>query len=722
MNADLVPALTAAGCGSALLGGILAYEHKRDEAMRRSRVRLSLRFPARLDPLRAFAALDGLGGLAYTNELIFETTARAGAIEHALLVPKAVRSSATATLAGVIPSLRISEAPELEKKVVAVALRLFVPTPSLLTTDNAVETSRALLSGLAVLRESEEIVLRFAVRPGAPRRWRAPAEPDAHAREIERAWRKKTAGGGFSVCGLVLVRVETIVRARELASHIESVLASRRGLAGSIRVTRERGNRTLASLPKTTRTSGWLSSEELLPLLSWPLGDEPATNVAIGSRELLVPAHVARSGRVLFIGRDAGGERPVALDAIAARHHMAVIGPSGVGKSVLLARAILADIEAGYGGVVIDPKADLVETILSRVKREHAERVVVLDPGDSRPIPGVAMLAGGDPDARADVLTGALKAIFAEVWGVRSDFYGRLGIRTLSEIPGATLADLGRLFYEEPYRRQAISRLSDPFLLSAWASYDTLSPGAKAEHIQAPMARVLSLLSRPRVRAVVASADPKLDIARLLAERRWLLISLAPGAVGEAGASLIGAALMYVVWSAIESRVKLAPEGRHPIFIYVDELATIANGVPFGIELLAERARGLGAGLTVALQTLGRIPEPTRSALTGNLATLVSFRAGAKEAPGLARELPPLTADDLAALGRFEVAARVASGAGAAVSVVTGHTEPLPPETGMAEVIRDASAARYGPQEYQPSASPEPAEDGTPLGAERRQP
>jgi hypothetical protein len=37
------------------------------------------------------------------------------------------------------------------------------------------------------------------------------------------------------------------------------------------------------------------------------------------------------------------------------------------------------------------------------------------------------------------------------------------------------------------------------------------------------------MLARPRVRAVIASANPKIDIGRLLAERRFLLVSLAPG-------------------------------------------------------------------------------------------------------------------------------------------------------------------------------------------------
>jgi hypothetical protein len=404
---------------------------------------------------------------------------------------------------------------------------------------------------------------------------------------------------------------------------------------------------------------------------------------------------------------------------------MAVIGPSGVGKSVLLARAVLSDIEHGYAGAVIDPKADLIDAILDRVKPEHAERIVVLDPGDTtRPIPGIAVLSGGDPDSRADVLTGTLKAIFGSAWGVRSEFYGRLAIRTLSEIEGASLADMGRLFYEEPYRRAAVARLRDPFLLSSWQAYEGLSDAAKAEHVQAPMARVMTLLSRPKVRAVLASPEPKLDIPQLFRERKWLLVSLAPGVLSEAGAALVGSATMYAIWSAIEARVALPPEKRHPIFLYVDELATLTNGLPFGFELLAERARGLGAGLTVALQTLGRIGEPTQSALVGNLATICSFRAGAKEAPRLAMEFPGLAAADLQALGRFEVAARVGTGSGSAVSVVTGRTEPLGPPTGQAEAIRDASARRYGTSPEPAAPPPAPVapgedEDGE-LGSRRR--
>src|ERR1019366_7250961 len=111
-----------------------------------------------------------------------------------------------------------------------------------------------------------------------------------------------------------------------------------------------------------------------------------------------------------------------ALSPEAATHHVAVIGPSGVGKSVLLANSILSDIAAGHAGVLIDPKGDLLDTILDRIAPGSAEagRIVVLDAGDdTRPVAGLDVLHGKDPDARADVLIRTLKSLVPE-WGIRS--------------------------------------------------------------------------------------------------------------------------------------------------------------------------------------------------------------------------------------------------------------------------------------------------------------
>jgi hypothetical protein len=99
LNGEL-PLVAAGSGGAAMLAGMYLYERRRDEAMRRSRVRLGLRFPAGLEPLRAFAALDGLSGLPYTGELVAELTAREGCIGHALWVPAGTASSARSILTG----------------------------------------------------------------------------------------------------------------------------------------------------------------------------------------------------------------------------------------------------------------------------------------------------------------------------------------------------------------------------------------------------------------------------------------------------------------------------------------------------------------------------------------------------------------------------------------------------------------------------------------------
>lgn len=698
MNADLTPAFIAAGSGSALLSGIWLHEHQRNAAMRASRVRFSMRFPIGLEPSQALAALDGLSGLSYTTELVAEVVAGEGSITHFLWVPAAVRSSVESTLTGVIPSLRITEAPPSPAHAATVALKVFIATPSVLAIENAAAASRALLSGVANLRSGESVVLRLALRPESARRRREPENPDAREREIGRAWRRKTSTPGFTTAGLVVIRSPKIGRARELAAHIESVLRSRKGLAGGIRVTRERGNRTLASTPRTTRTSGWLSTSELLAFTGWPLGPDVAVpGVEVGaSRQLLAPRSVPREGRRLFIGRDSSGERPVALSADAARLHMAVVSPTGGGKSTLLLRCILDDLAGGYGGVLLDPKNDLVSDLLDRIPPEHADRVVVLDPSTSGPVPGLDLLGSGDPDVRTEVVLSALRGIYKDAWGVRIDSYLRLGLRTVIALENPVLSDWMRLYTDRELRRTAVARLHDPILAAQWRTYEeSLSAAEQFQHIAPALSRITTLLSRPALRNIINQSEPKLSIPRLLAERKWLLVALSP-TLGESANDLLSAIVGYLVWTAIEQRVSLPAPQRHPVFFYCDELHSLH--LPVGLEVFLERSRGLGCGVVASMQGLARLSDSVRNSLLGNVSSLIALKAtGHEEAARIARELPGLQASDIQGLARFECAARInTGGAGGGTAIITGRTEGPPPLTGQAAVIRALTAERYG--------------------------
>lgn len=715
----LAPALVAAGGGSAMLAGIYAHERRRDEAMRASRVRVSVRFPTGLEPSRAFAALDALAGLPLGTEVIAEVAAREGCIAHALWVPVSVRASVEASLRGVIPSLRASEEPFESGGRATVALRLFVPTPAILQAEGAEAVSRALLVGLAGLGDGEQVIVRWALRAGGPRRMPSREPQTLVEKELDRAWRRKVMAPGMRASGLVLVRAGGVARARVLAGHVENVLRTRRGQAGVIRVTRERGNRSLASLPRTSYTSGWLTSAELLGLTGWPLGADVAAGVLAGGRELAVPGWVPREGRRLFVGRDAasGAERPVALSVAAASRHLAVFGGTGSGKSSLLGRIVLSALAAGHGGLVLDPK-DLAEELADRVPPELADRVVRLDPAAAGPAVGLDLFGAGDPYFRSDVILSVLRAI-STGWGPRIETHARLGLMTVAALERPVLTDWLRLYRDPAFRRQAIDRLDDPYLVGEWRSFEeSLSAAEQFQHTAPAISRINNLLARPALRRTLSQREAKLNVAQLLEEGRWLLVSVNSGAIGEPAARLLGAIVVYLAWTAIEARVALPPVLRRPIVLALDELGALAS-LPVGLEAFFERARSMNCSVIAASQTTAQLPESLRSAILGNVGSLVSFTAGHEEASRLARELPGLSASDVMALGRFEVAARVATAEGHAI--VTGRTEPLPPLTGQARVIRERSIRDYGQADvHEPASPPTEEASGGQIGSGRR--
>jgi hypothetical protein len=266
MKDALIPSVMAMAGGSSLMGAIWLHERRREEAMRSSRQRLALCFPNRFDPIQAKAMLSNLSGLPDHVELIAETIATRDGISHALSVPAEVRAPATSILSSILPGRRTESVPVLRGSA-SLAIRLYIPTPSLFRVDEAEAAVRAMLGGLAALGPGETVVVRWAIRTTVPR-YQPPREvPAGPAREIDAAWRRKLNNPGFQVSGLVLVKADGIARARELASHITSIYSARRDLAGQIRTTAERSGRRLMSLPAANRRSGTLTAAELLPLL-----------------------------------------------------------------------------------------------------------------------------------------------------------------------------------------------------------------------------------------------------------------------------------------------------------------------------------------------------------------------------------------------------------------------------------------------------------------------
>ncbi|MCA1835662.1 MAG: DUF87 domain-containing protein, partial [Actinobacteria bacterium] len=142
-----------------------------------------------------------------------------------------------------------------------------------------------------------------------------------------------------------------------------------------------------------------------------------------GARAIAPPPGIASPGPdAKPIGiTDTGHPRPVALRVPDARHHLHVLGATGSGKSTLLAAMALADVDAGRGIVLIDPKGDLVTDLLSRLPRSASDRLVLFDAhGRTRP-PCLNPLDGEDTDLVVDNLVSVFRRVYSAFWGPRTD-------------------------------------------------------------------------------------------------------------------------------------------------------------------------------------------------------------------------------------------------------------------------------------------------------------
>jgi hypothetical protein len=131
-----------------------------------------------------------------------------------------------------------------------------------------------------------------------------------------------------------------------------------------------------------------LNVAELSGLIGWPIGVRGVPGLRLsGYRQMPPTPAIPKSGTVVADSTYPGTDRPIALDVEARLRHVHVLGPTGVGKSTLLANIIVTDIRDGHGVIVIDAKTDLVADVLARVPARRQDDVIVLDPADTmRPV------------------------------------------------------------------------------------------------------------------------------------------------------------------------------------------------------------------------------------------------------------------------------------------------------------------------------------------------
>ena len=465
----------------------------------------------------------------------------------------------------------------------------------------------------------------------------------------------------------------------------------------------------------TSGRSLTLNAAELLSVTTWPFGERSYPRLdRQDSRPLPLVGRSASEGKSLGVATHPGFVgRELTLATNDALRHMAVLGPSGVGKSTLLANLALQDIASGKSVTVIDSKGDLVDDILARIPSSQLQRTVVLDPSRSDFVVGFNPLAGTTENNRQTVVDNILHIFqmqHGSSFGPRTTDIFHASLLTVTCSNNASLIAIPGLLTNAAFRSPLVARAIriQPALAAFWSWFEQLSD-AERSHAVAPLLNKLRPLTlRENLNQTLSSTKP-FDVRRVFSERLVLLVPLRKGTLGPETANLFGAMVLASLWQAVQARSALSSGRRHPSFMYLDEFqdyASFANGGALADQLA--QARGLGVGVVLAHQHLAQLNSDLRSAVAANAQSKVFFRLGPDDAAAIARHQADLRPTDLTRLPAFQAYAQVLRNAELLPFASIG-TRPLQAPLRNPQLAATELARRWG-QPPLPTAAQAPSE------------
>ena len=337
--------------------------------------------------------------------------------------------------------------------------------------------------------------------------------------------------------------------------------------------------------------------------------------------------------------------------------HIYCIGKSGTGKSTLLLNMAIQDIQNGHGCCVIDPHSDVAETLLKYIPEERIKDVIYINPADEEYPIAFNPLRNVHPKFQhlvASGLVGTFKKIWKDSWGPRMEHILRFSLLTLLEYRHGTLLDVQPLLTNTEYRSQVLAHITSPLIRTFWENeYAKYSPTLRAEAIT-PILNKLGIFSASTpLRNIIGQRNRSFRMQDAMDTGKILICNLSKGSIGEDACSIIGSMLLTNIQLSALYRAKQPEYTRRPFFIYVDEMHSFLT--QSFADMLSE-SRKYGLGLFLTHQYMEQLPDEIRSAVIGNVGTLISFRIGTDDAQYLSKEFyPTFNEYDLIHLPRYSM-------------------------------------------------------------------
>jgi energy-coupling factor transporter ATP-binding protein EcfA2 len=391
--------------------------------------------------------------------------------------------------------------------------------------------------------------------------------------------------------------------------------------------------------------------------------------------------------------------------------HTYIIGKSGMGKSTLLENLAIQDINNGEGLCVVDPHGSMAEKLLDHIPESRIKDVVYFAPFDGEYPIGLNMLEKVSPDKRflvANGLMSAFKKIFTDgdgkgTFSARMEYVLNNIILALLENDGQTLLGVNRMLFDKDYRKFIVSNVTDPTVRDFWVNeYANYTEKTAQDLAPAIQNKIGQFVSNPLIRNIIGQQKTSFDIRKLMDEKKILIVNLSKGKVGEGNANLLGSLFITKIYLAAMSRADVDPyaaEKLPPFYFYVDEFQNFANE---SFASILSEARKYKLALTVAHQYIEQMTDEVRSAVFGNVGTMITFRVGATDAEIFEKEFAPIfIMDDFVNLSAFQIYLRLMIDSQGSKPFSAHTLDPIQkPAQSFANAVIAHSRATYAKQRF----------------------
>ena len=352
------------------------------------------------------------------------------------------------------------------------------------------------------------------------------------------------------------------------------------------------------------------------------------------------------------------------------RHHYC-IWKSGTWKSVFLQTIARQDIWNGDWICLIDPHGDLAEDMLAYIPKERAKDVVYFEAGDEERPMWLNLYEIDNLDQADRTVNDAteifLKMFWPEIFWPRIQEYFKYGSLTLLEDfeDRPTLLDVTRLFTDDSFREFKLKKVTNAVVRNWWEkTYNAMWDREKQEIIPYFSSKFVSFNTNRLIRNIIWQTKSAFQFDDIMNNQKILIINLSKGKIWEMNAQLLGMIIVSKVYNAAMARAAIPERDRKDFYLYVDEFQ---NFVSWTFADILSEARKYRLWLIMAHQYIAQLDPPkwlwdtwgwksdVKSAVFGNVGTMMSFKVGAPDAEFLEKEYAPvLSGQDIVWIANYK--------------------------------------------------------------------